>query len=210
MGEAMIGTDRSNLATCAGLGMLSGGVAWVLTMLLGEDSSAGILRGTPFEVSALTVVPGLTFGLVIGLLWRRRGMASKLGVLGYTVAAGVAYFISFHIAVNVFDRLSGLPGEDVALVVSGIIAGLIGCCVLGMVTAYLLRVPYQSALGLPVLVGGAAGAFLPLINLPGDWGFLAFLVLWQGAYATGLVRLLRPAPVALTRAASMGVGKSRA
>jgi len=136
-------------------------------------------------------------------------MVSRLGVLGYTVVAGVGYFISFHIAGNVFDRLSGRLREDVALVVSGIIAGVIGCCFLGVVTARVLRTPYQSALGLPVLVGGVAGAFLPLINLPGDWGFLAFLVLWQGAYAAGLVRLL-PAPAVLTRAASMGVGKSRA
>jgi hypothetical protein len=189
--------------------MISGGIAWALIMLLGNNSSAGVLRGTQFEVSALTVLPGLTFGLLIGLLWHRRGMASRPGVLGYTVAAGVAYFISFHIAGNVFDRLSGWLREDVALVVSGIFAGLIGCCFLGVVTANVLRIPYQSALGLPVLVGGVASGFLPLINLPGDWGFLAFLVLWQGAYAAGLVRLL-PAPAVLTRAASMGVGKSRA
>jgi hypothetical protein len=78
--------------------------------------------------------------------------------------------------------------------VSGIIAGLIGCCFLGVVTAYLLRVPYRSALGLPVLVGSAAGALLPSINLFNEWdgGLLVFLVLWQGAYAAGLVRLLRP------------------
>ena len=206
----MTGTDRSNLAICAGLGMLSGAAAWALIMLLGNNSSAGILRGTQFEVSVLTVLPGLTFGLMIGLLWHRRGMASRLGLLEYTVAAGGAYFISFHIAVNVFNRLSGSLREDVALVASGIIAGLLGCCFLGVVTAHVLRMPYQSALGLPVVVGSSAGAFLPLINLPGDWGFLAFLVLWQGAYAAGLVRLLRPTTVALTRAASMGVGKSRA
>ncbi|SRR6266568_5185289 len=206
----MTETDRSNLVTCAGLGMLSGGIAWALIMLLGNDSSAGILRGTQFEVSTLTVLPGLTFGLMIGVLWHRRETISRLGLLGYTLAAGAAYFISFHIAVNVFDRLSGSLRDDVALVVSGIIAGLIGCCFLGVVTAYLLRVPYQSALGLPVLVGGTVGAFLPLINLPSDGGFLVFLVLWQGAYAASLVRLLRPATAGLTRAVTMGVGKSRA
>jgi hypothetical protein len=211
----MTGTDRSNLATCAGLGMLSGGVAWVLVKLLGNGSYTSVLKGgAVLEVNAFTVLPGLIFGLIIGFLWHRRGMISQLVVLGYALAAGVAFFLSFHIAFNIFDRLSGLSGpmrEDAALVVSGIIAGLIACSFLGVVTAKVLRNPYQSALGLPVLVGGAAGALLPLINIFNEWdgGLLVFLVLWQGVYAAGLVRLLRPGAVALTRAASMGAGKSR-
>ena len=74
--------------------------------------------------------------------------------------------------------------------VSGIIAGLVGCVLLGIATAYLLRVPYESALGVPVVVGGIAGGLLPLINVLNDWGFMLFLGLWQGAYAASLAGLL--------------------
>ena len=119
--------------------MLSGGAAWGLVKLLGNGSYTSTLKGVAvLEVNTFTVLPGLIFGLIIGFLWHRRGMLSQLGVLGYALAAGVAFFLSFHIALNIFDRLSGLSGpmrEDAALVVSGIIAGLIGCCFLGIVTA---------------------------------------------------------------------------
>src|SRR6202795_3753468 len=94
-GEIMTGTDRSNLATYAALGMLSGGAAWGLVKLLGNGSYTSTLKGVAvLEVNTFTVLPGLIFGLIIGFLWRRRGMLSQLGVLGYALAAGVAFFLS--------------------------------------------------------------------------------------------------------------------
>jgi len=61
----------------------------------------------------------------------------------------------------------------------------------------LLQVSAWRALHPSVLVGAAGGALLPLmlISLEGGWGLLAFSVLWQGAYAGSLARLLRPTPV---------------
>jgi hypothetical protein len=191
--------DRSNVTTLALLGMLSAGVAWALIMFTaGQGSYTRMLKvGGEIEVSTLTVLPGLIFGLIIGILWHRRGRASLGVVFGYALAAGVAYFLAFHVAFNVFDRASGLFRGEAALVVSGIAAGLVGSGLLGVATAYLLRAPYQSALGLPVLIGGAAGALLPLINMVSEWdgGFLFFLILWQGAYAASLAPLLHPGPV---------------
>jgi hypothetical protein len=142
---------------------------------------------------------------VIGFLWHRRNMSSPRGVLGYALASTLAYFLAFEFALHTFDRWPGMS-ENLSLALSGIIAGLIGCCVLGIATAFLFRISYQSALGLPVLMGTAAGALLPLINLDDAWGvsWLVFYVLWQGAYAASLVRLMQPSLVMAYKPASIG------
>ena len=202
-------TDRSNLATLVGLGTLSGGVAWGLfpltAVLLGDDSLSVLTGGHEILMYLGRISPGLIFGLVIGLLWHRRNMASPSVVLGYTLASGLAYFLAFEFALNIVDQWPGMS-RNLALALSGILAGLIGCCVLGIATVFLLRVPYQSALGLPVLTGAAAGALLPLIALGDAWGvgWLLFYVLWQGAYAASLVRLTRSGFVVADERALIG------
>ena len=209
-GGAMKLTDRSNLATLGVLGMLSGGVAWGLITLTGALSAQGsylsrLKGGNEIGIYEVRVLPGVIFGLVIGFLWHRRNMVSPRGMLGYTIASGLAYFLAFEFALRTFDQWPGMS-EDLALALSGSIAGLIGCCVLGVATVFLLRVPYQSALGLPVLVGTAAGVLLPLINLDdgSGVGWLVFYVLWQGAYAASLVRLMQPGFVMANKPASIG------
>jgi hypothetical protein len=192
--------DRSNPATLGMLGLLSGGVAWGLIML-----TALLPSGTEVGADALRVVPGLAFGLIVGSLWRRRGMASRGVVLGYTLASGLAYFVAEQFALDMYDRLSGILPGDWRLALDGILAGLVGSCLLGLATVPLLRVPYPSALGWPVFAGGAAGAVLPLINLFEGWagGYLLFFVVWQGAYAASLARL-QPGFVPADKAASVG------
>ena len=196
-----ISIDRSSMTTPAVLGMLSGGVAWALLMLPGFSAGKGsytstLKGGAEIEISALTIIPGLIFGVIIGFLWHRYGRASTRAAFGYALASGIAYFLAFHVAFNMFDRLPGMLPEDAALVVSGIAAGVVGCCLLGVATVFLFGIPHQSALGLPVLIGGATGVLLPLINVFSDWdgGFLIFLAAWQGAYAASLAPVLRPAP----------------
>jgi hypothetical protein len=185
--------NRSALPVLAGLGMLSGGVAWGLTMLTSGGVYAAHLRGTTIEVSALSLLPGLVFGLIVGLLWHRRGIAPFASMLGYAFASTVAYFLAFNLAINVFDRLSDVSAENVALIISGVCAGLLGSFLLGIATKHLLPGRDAPVWRLPVLVGSAAGALLPLINVFNDWngGFLLFLVSWQGAYAAALAPMLR-------------------
>jgi hypothetical protein len=193
--------DRSSAMAPAVFGMLSGGVAWALLMLPGFSAGKGsytstLKGGAEVEVSALSIIPGVIFGLIIGFLWHRRGKASARAAFGYALASGIAYFLAFHVAFNMFDRLPGVLPEDAALVVSGVAAGVVGCCLLGVASVFLFGIPYRSVLGLPVLIGGAAGALLPLINVFSNWdgGFLIFLTVWQGAYAASLAPVLRPAP----------------
>ena len=209
-GGVMKSTDRSDLATLGVLGMLSGGVAWGLITLTEALSAQGsylskLKGGDEIGIYEFRVLPGLIFGLVIGFLWRRRGMASPRGVLGYALASTLAHFLAFEFALRTFDRWPGMS-ENFGLALSGIIAGLIGCCVFGVATVFLLRVPYQSALGFPVLVGAAAGVLLPLINIDDEWGvsWLVFYVLWQGAYAASLVRLMQRGLVMTDKPASIG------
>src|SRR5580704_18037157 len=134
--------DSYNTATLCMLGLLSGGVAWGLIML-----TALLPGGTDVGADALRVVPGLAFGLIVGSLWHRRGMASGVVVLGYALASGLAYFVAEQFALDMYDRLSGILPGDWRLVLDGILAGRIGSGLLGVATVPLLRVPYASALG---------------------------------------------------------------
>ena len=206
----MTAINRSNLPMLTGLGMISGGVAWGLISLTSERSYMAALRGTNIEISALAIFPGLIFGLTFGLLWYCRGIASFASALGYTLASTIAYFLAFHLAINMFDRLSGILTENLALIVSGVSAGLLGSFLLGVGTNRLLRV--RDASGLPVLIGSVAGALLPLINVFNDWngGFLLFLAVWQGAYAAALAHVLRPGPATVAGAPSLESEKGRA
>jgi len=184
--------ERSTLATLGVLGMISGAAAWGLIMLSDGADLSRIKGGEQIGIFEVRVLPGLIFGLVIGFLWHRRGMISRWGVLGYAVASAVAHFVAFEFALHTFDQWPGIS-ENLALALSSIIAGFIGCCLLGTAVFFLLRVPLRSALGVPVLVGAALGVLLPLINLNDDrmgLGWLFFYVLWQGGYAASSVRLV--------------------
>jgi hypothetical protein len=189
----MAARNGSSLPVLAGLGMFSAGAAWLLILLTSDGMYVAHLRGTNIEFSALSVLPGLVFGVMIGLFWLRHAILSLASMLGYMAASTIAYFLAFHGAINVFDRLSDLWSETPALIVSGLVAGLVGTFVLGLATSHLLHGGHASVRGLPVLIGTAAGALLPLINVFSDWngGFLLFLVFWQGAYAAALAPALR-------------------
>jgi hypothetical protein len=179
---------------------MSGAVSWAIIMLTDGADLGRIKGGEQIGIFEVRVLPGLIFGLAIGFLWHRRGMISGRGLLGYGVASAVSHFVAFEFALHTFDQWPGIS-ENLALALSGVIAGFIGCCLLGTAVVFLLRVRFRSALGVPVLVGAAFGVLLPLINLGDDHlglGWLAFYVLWQGAYAASSVCLV-PSTMAVTR-----------
>ena len=182
--------DRSNAIALGALGMLSGAAAWAFV------NFASMVRGTEF--TALSVAPGLVFGLAIGLLLHHRRKVGGIRYVGYVAAAGLAYFCAYHVAFYVDQTFFtwGFPSGEVVVgfVVSGILAGLVGGLLLGLVTIRLLHVPARVALRWSVGVGGAAGALLGITthdNTEWGWTYLAFFVLWQGAYAASLAPLLR-------------------
>jgi hypothetical protein len=198
--------ERSNAMTLGALGMLSGAVAWasvLLANLLGESSGLHLSMGVwgIFLLNPLSLLPGLAFGLAIGLLLHHRGQVEVLRQVGYVAASGLAYFCAYHVAFHIdqtFFRWGTPHGEVVVgFVVSGILAGLVGSLLLGLVTIRLLRVPARVVPQWSVGVGGAAGVLLEITthdHTEWGWSLLAFFVLWQGAYAASLAPLLRAAP----------------
>jgi hypothetical protein len=196
-------TDRSNAMTLGALGMLSGSVAWALINFADVVGLRfeWIHFHDPVEFAAVTLYPGLVFGLVIGFVLNRRGKVQGLRQVGYLAAATLAYFCAIHVAIHFAIHVAKIffppPHNDVASsVISGIAAGLVGSLLLGLMTMLLLRAPGRLVLQRPVLVGGAVGALLGLIPLEHNdwcWSCLALFVLWQGAYAASLAPLLRQA-----------------
>ena len=198
---------KSNFKALAVLGAMSGAAAWASMQLMD-------FAGLHFEISAwdvlfigpVSLVPGLVFGLVIGLLLRRRGGLGAARQVGYVVAAGLGYFAAVHVAFHSVADAEPSWGESfpfaAALLIGGVLGGLAGSVLLGALTVWLLRVPAALALRRPVVTGSVAGGLLLLFALDdhskwldhhSSWeaSLLAFLVLWQGAYAASLAPLLR-------------------
>jgi hypothetical protein len=205
-GSVPMTKDRSNVMTLGALGMLSGAVAWALVFLPGVVGLR--VWWTVFRVanlspdwvilSPLSLFPGLVFGFVVGVLLHRRGKVCGVRLAEYVAAAGAVYFCAFHVAWNVYPAFSLTDKDVVGYVISGIAAGIVGSLLLGLMTMLLLQSPGRQVLQLPVLVGGAAGALLGLVahdHSRWGWTYLAFFVLWQGAYAASLAPLLRPAAI---------------
>ena len=191
-------SDRSNLTTLGALGMLSGAISWALINLAEQSVGKFDLGWDWLSLSPFSIYPGLVFGLVIGALFYRHGNFGGLRMLGYVLAAGLAYCGAFNVAANVtshFPHAGGDPSHSVTVMaISGIGAGIVGSFLLGLTTIFLLRVPGRLVLRLPVLVGGAAGVLLGNTahdNSKWGWSYIALFALWQGAYAASLAPLLR-------------------
>jgi hypothetical protein len=191
--------SRSDAVSLCTLGALSGAVAWGLISLAGAISNQLVWSffDGAIELSPVSLLPGLVFGLIIGALLRRHGKISPSAHVWYAIASGVAYFCAFHVAARTFLNLPHAFGTLPDTVLSGILAGLVGSLLLGLIAMRLLQVPGRLLLGRPLFVGSTAGALLGLTerdNTQWGWTFLAFFVLWQAAYAMSLARLLRALP----------------
>jgi hypothetical protein len=191
--------NRSDAVYLCALGALSGVVVWALISLagfIGAQLLWSFFDGT-IELSPISLLPGLVFGLVIGALLHRHGKISLSVHVWYAIASGVAYFCAFHVAVRTFLNLPHTFGTLPDMILSGILAGLVGSLLLGLIAMRLLKAPGRTLLRLPLFVGSAAGALLGLTeqdHTQWGWTYLAFFVLWQAAYATSLAPLLRALP----------------
>jgi hypothetical protein len=174
-------SDRSNVMTLGALGMLSGAISWGLVHLTKRPEwSIDLNLGWGLEFGPISIYPGFVFGLIIGVLLRRRSKVDGLRQVGYVLAAVLAYFSAVQIAYHVEVAV-----KDETLIIAGICGGLAGSFLLGLMTVLLVRVSGWSVLTLPVLVGGMAGATLLFVDS-------VFFPLWQGAYAASLALMLRP------------------
>ena len=185
--------DRSHAAKLAVLGMISGALSWALIDFSDRMDLKFQFEGLGLLLLPVSIYPGLVFGLIVGALLRLRAKATWLRAAGYVFAAGLGYACAFHVAFYIVANGFGGDEAPLAYIVGGIPAGLAGSLVLGLSTKALLGVPGRLVLRRPVAIGTAAGALLGLAGLDSHngWGFLAFFVLWQGAYGASLAPLLR-------------------
>ena len=191
--------DRSNAKILGAIGSLSGTVAWLLINLIrvGGVSFDVFLLSRKIWLAPWSLLPGAVFGLVIGVLLRRRGKLTGFRQAGYAAAALVAYFCAFHVAMHTVPvgAFALDPSKDaLRMGIAGIAAGLAGSVLLGAMTICLLKAPGRLVLRLPVLVGTVAGALLSLMahdHTEWGWSQLILLALWQGAYAAALAPVLR-------------------
>jgi hypothetical protein len=173
------------------LGMISGALSWALINFADELHLKFEYEGYGLELLPVGVYPGLVFGLLFGGLLRFSAKVSWPRAIGYVFAAGLGYLAAFHVAFYLIATVN--EQGPVTITVSGIPAGLAGSLVLGVLAKALLQVPARLVLRRPVIVGTLAGALLGLgsIDDHNGLGFLAFFVLWQGAYGASLAPMLQ-------------------
>ncbi len=147
--------------------------------------ASGVLCAFTYQLEPLwrELSVGVIFGVVIGLYLLRLGLAGPLRAAAFAVLTVGAWVAAERAAVAIFGRLTARddlfswPG-----LVTGLAAGLIGAGLLVLAIAVLFpffRDPKRCAA--TVLVGGAAGALMTLIDLA-DTGLVLFPP-WQAAVA---------------------------
>jgi hypothetical protein len=174
-------------------GMISGALSWALIDSADRWDLNFQFEGFGLLLLPVSIYPGLVFGLILGAVLHVRAKVSLLRAIGYAFAAGLSYFCAFHVAFYIMGNGFGSAETLVAYIAGGIPGGLAGSLLLGLLTKLLLQVSGRLVLRVPVAVGTIAGALLGLGTLDSHngWGFIAFFVLWQGAYGASLAPLLR-------------------
>ncbi len=185
------GADAAKLAA---LGMISGALSWTLIDFSDQMGLNFQLEGLGVMLWPISVFPGLVFGLVFGAVLHLRARASWLRAIGYVFAAGLGYVSAFHVAFYIIANGFNSRESPLVYIVGGVPAGLAGSLLSGLLTKTLLGRPGRAVLRRSVIIGTTGGVLLGLASFDSQngWGFLAFFVLWQGAYAASLAPMFRP------------------
>ncbi len=187
--QARPGRGLRVAAYFAVLGAGSGSIA--TTLILVAPSAWNVDVAPWLTLSPGSLLPGLVFGVVIGLALYLRRLASVRAVAFYVVASTLSYLAAFTLAAEV---LLDVIGDNIIAI--GLIAGLFGSACLTGYSA--LRFPFARKLRpcLLMLVSGCLlGGLLPLA-IDGD-GFattLLFFAVWQAGYAASLATAVAAVP----------------
>lgn len=187
-------TERWRIITqWAALGALSGTLATLaifIPLWLGfNDALEANLTafGYGFLISPLSVAPGLVFGLILGHALRHRGLAPDGLYAVYILAAGLSYFITVQLTINIIMALL----DNVVLV--GIVAGAVGAALLAGATAALIPEfrHLRPAIAM-ILAGTVLGAALFFsIESEQFFGWFVLFVPWQAGYAAAMATALK-------------------
>lgn len=174
------------------LGLLSGCLTVAAFMVVEPPRTEWPIPGTDLALAfdAFSVIPGIVFGVIIGvaLLWR--GLANAGQVAAYVLAAGVSNFAATNLALNIFEAV------DNSLVI-GMIAGLFGAaCLTALSIAILPFCRRWPPCLLMVVAGCLLGGLLavPLDRIDGE-PIVMWMVLyapWQAGFAAAFGTAVPP------------------
>lgn len=133
-------------------------------------------------LSPVSLTPGLVFGVIIGLVLYRRGLASPVAFASYILASTWSYLAAFLLASEILLELI----DSVVLI--GLISGLFGSACLTAYSALQFVFLRRLAPCLLMLVAGCLlGGLLPLVvRSEGFFPTMMFFALWQAGYAAAL------------------------
>jgi hypothetical protein len=166
------------------LGGISGAIA---TALLYVDPDWSVQAFPWLTLAPINLIPGVVFGLIVGLALLRRSLAGPGRYGAYVAASTVSYFAAVTLAMEVRADIM-----DSNLLI-GMAAGLFGSASLTGLSA--LMFPFVRKLWPCLLMLGAGCLLGGLLALPmeGEDSFLNWLVFyaaWQAGYAAGLATAL--------------------
>ncbi len=161
------------------LGAVSGSVATTLIQVLPNTKYHPVKW---LELSPVSVIPGLVFGLIIGLALYRSGHAGPRTFAAYAAASTVFYLAAVNLAFGIYDY----PGS---MWPTGMIAGLFGGAWLTGLAVWIFPfVRKFRAVALMLAAGCVLGALLGLGG--GFWWMLVFYTAWQAGYAAAFATAL--------------------
>ncbi len=180
----MIVTGQNTVVRFAVLGAITGSLAAISLFTLPSSMEYSVFPW--LDLSPLSLVPGLLFGVAFGVVLVRRGVAGPGRALGYAVASTLSYLAAETFAVEFKDPFG-------AAWLLGVVTGLLGGTLLTAAGAVLM--PFARHLrpcALMVGTGGLLGALLeiPLAQGGGFWGFILFFAVWQSGYAAAFATAL--------------------
>jgi hypothetical protein len=170
----------------AGLGAFSGAAATLLFLYLPED-----WRLEPFSWLALfpgSLVPGLVFGVIVGLALTRRGLLAVWSYAAYVAASTLSYLAAVTLSIQV------LADAFESMLAVGLVAGLFGSACLTALSTLMMPFVRQAN---PCLFMLFAGCLLgALLRIPFEFDVLLswmfFFAAWQAGYAAALATALPP------------------
>jgi len=171
-------------------GLASGCVTWALIDLAHRPAvefhpeyQLPLFGNAYLSFADLSLIPGLVFGVVVGLVLNRLGQAAARQVILYAGAATVANFAATNLAVNVVQAGGGLDALWV-----GMIAGFAGAACLTALSLPLLPFTRRRRPCLLMLAAGCllGGLLQVALGSGQDYGFLILYGAWQAGYAAAL------------------------
>src|SRR5262249_26171263 len=172
-------------------GLASGRVVWAVLYLLAlvDFHIEYVLPLQLFGLYSLTfddlsLVPGLAFGVIIGVALYRRRLTSLLQIGIYALAATASNFAAYNLATHLAD-----DGGMLRLTWIGMIAGLLGAACLTVLSLPMFPFirhwrPCLLMLLAGLLLGGLLSVALSMGIFP--FGLLALYGPWQAGYAAVL------------------------